>query len=212
MTPKRPISASFMIPRFQRYHAPDDCVHILHHRRTDHRLPVRAPATDGGRRPPIPCYGYPWLPALHLAASFALVIMMVLGSATGEQSRGLPMLGLPMVVFAYLVHRFARGARGGRLLRFAYLVHRFARGGLAGAGSCVGSRSHARCRDGQKYPVAHCFKKDRRIGLLMSTRRSQPGEGPDRTAAPVGVGCPGGTARNPSQMPVATSPCRCCKT
>jgi APA family basic amino acid/polyamine antiporter len=60
---------------------------------------------------PFRATGYPWLPALYLVASVAVVAIMVRGSLTGEMAAVMPLLGVVVAVVAYAAHAARRRAK-----------------------------------------------------------------------------------------------------
>ena len=62
--------------------------------------------TQPVRARPYRASGYPWLPGLYIVASLATIVIMVSRALSGEADAWVPILGLLILVAAYLLHRF----------------------------------------------------------------------------------------------------------
>jgi len=58
------------------------------------------------RARPYTASGYPWLPGLYIVASLLTIGIMVSRAVAGEQDAWVPILGLLVLVVAYLLHRY----------------------------------------------------------------------------------------------------------
>lgn len=81
---------------------------VLRRRRPDEPRPYRTS-------------GYPWLPALYLLSSALVITMMLRRALTGAQGALYPLVGLGLLVSAYLVHRLVlRGSMRGTVHSLAF--------------------------------------------------------------------------------------------